>query len=41
MSNLTIKSPVEDFFPYEMDKLIGKKAKIIYADENILLKDVK
>ncbi len=42
MSNLTIKSPGGGLFPYEMDKLIGKKAKkIIYADENILLKDVK
>ena len=42
MKDLTIKSPGGGLSPYQINKIIGKKAKkTIYIDDNILLKDVK
>ena len=41
-NDLTIKSPGGGLDPFELNKIIGKKAKkSIYIDDMILLKDVK
>ena len=41
-NDLTIKSPGGGLNPYELNKILGKKAKkLINIDDIILLKDVK